>query len=76
MTSDALLVRGPVFTSDPDPDRRWAEALAVRDGVIVAVGSVIGGQVGAHVGRRLNPTVLRAVIVVVGLVAAIKLLAT
>jgi len=44
--------------------------------VIVAVGSVIGGQVGAHVGRRLNPTVLRAVIVVVGLVAAVKLLAT
>lgn len=44
--------------------------------VVVAVGSVVGGQVGAHVGRRLNPTVLRAVIVVVGLVAAVKLLAT
>jgi uncharacterized membrane protein YfcA len=44
--------------------------------VVIAVGSVIGGQVGAHFGRRLNPTVLRAVIVVVGLVAAVKLLAT
>jgi uncharacterized membrane protein YfcA len=42
--------------------------------VVVAVGSVVGGQVGAHFGRRLNPTVLRAVIVVVGLVAAVKLL--
>jgi uncharacterized membrane protein YfcA len=44
--------------------------------VIIAVGSVIGAQVGAHVGRRLNPTALRAVVVVVGLVAAVKLLAT
>jgi uncharacterized membrane protein YfcA len=44
--------------------------------VIVAVGSVVGGQVGAHVGRRLSPRVLRAVVVVIGVVAAVKLLAT
>jgi uncharacterized membrane protein YfcA len=36
---------------------------------LIAVGSVIGGQLGATVGRRLSPLVLRVVIVVVGLVA-------
>ena len=36
---------------------------------LIAVGSVIGGQLGATVGRRLPPNVLRAVIVVVGVVA-------
>ena len=36
---------------------------------LIAVGSVIGGQLGATVGRRLSPVVLRVVIVVVGLVA-------
>jgi len=40
----------------------------------IAVGSVIGGQLGATVGRRLDPRVLRAVIVVVGLTALIRLL--
>jgi uncharacterized membrane protein YfcA len=37
--------------------------------VLIAVGSVIGGQLGATVGRRLSPLALRAFIVVVGLVA-------
>jgi uncharacterized membrane protein YfcA len=36
---------------------------------LIALGSVVGGQLGATVGRRLPPGVLRAVIVVVGLVA-------
>jgi uncharacterized protein len=36
---------------------------------LIGVGSVIGGQIGATVGRRLPGPVLRAVIVVVGLVA-------
>jgi len=36
---------------------------------LIAVGSVVGGQIGATVGRRLSPLVLRIVIVVVGLVA-------
>jgi uncharacterized membrane protein YfcA len=43
--------------------------------VLVAVGSVVGAQLGASVGRRLPPTVLRALVVVVGLIAAVKLLA-
>ena len=36
---------------------------------LIAVGSVVGGQIGAGVGRRLPTTLLRAVIVVVGVVA-------
>jgi len=41
---------------------------------IIAGGSIIGGQVGATVGRRLAPRALRAVIVIVGLVAVVRLL--
>ena len=40
----------------------------------IAVGSVIGGQIGARFGRRLNPVALRVVIVVVGLTAVVRLL--
>lgn len=42
---------------------------------LIAVGSLIGGFVGAHYGRRLSPNVLRAVIVVVGLIGLWRLLA-
>lgn len=38
---------------------------------LIAAGSVIGGQVGATVGRRLPPVVLRSVIVLVGVVAVV-----
>ena len=41
---------------------------------VIAVGSTIGGWLGARYGRRLNPRALRAVIVVVGLVALVRLL--
>ncbi|MFF4953824.1 sulfite exporter TauE/SafE family protein [Streptomyces chattanoogensis] len=41
---------------------------------LIAVGSTLGGQIGAKVGRRLPPTALRAVIVAVGLVAIAQLL--
>lgn len=41
---------------------------------LIAAGSVIGGQLGAHVGRRLPPLALRIFIVVVGVVAIIGLL--
>lgn len=40
---------------------------------VIAAGSIIGGQVGAHVGRRLPAPVYRGVIVAVGLVAFTKL---
>ncbi|OQO90873.1 sulfite exporter TauE/SafE family protein [Saccharomonospora piscinae] len=41
---------------------------------LLAVGSVIGGLLGARVGRRLSPTALRAVIVVVGVAAVVQLI--
>jgi uncharacterized protein len=41
---------------------------------LLAVGSTLGGQLGARYGRRLSPPALRAVIVVVGLLAIAKLL--
>ena len=41
---------------------------------VIAVGSLIGGFLGAHYGRRLSPPVLRAVIVVVGLIGLYRLL--
>jgi uncharacterized membrane protein YfcA len=44
--------------------------------VLVAAGSIVGAQLGAHVGRRLPAPVLRGIVVVVGLVAAFRLLTT
>lgn len=41
---------------------------------VIAVGSLIGGFVGSRVGRRLPATALRAVIVVVGVVAIVRIL--
>lgn len=66
----ALVVNGVaalVFIAVADVD--WAVA------GLIAVGSVVGGQIGAGVGRRLPPLVLRVVIVVVGVVALVTLLA-
>ncbi|MER5932184.1 sulfite exporter TauE/SafE family protein [Streptomyces sp. NPDC002054] len=42
--------------------------------LLIAVGSTLGGQIGARIGRRLPPTALRAVIVAVGIVAIVQLL--
>ena len=41
---------------------------------VIAISSVVGGQAGSAVGRRLNPLFLRLVIVAAGLAALIKLL--
>jgi uncharacterized protein len=46
----------------------WAPA------IILAVSSTVGAQIGAKVGRRIPPNVLRALIVIIGLIVAIKLL--
>jgi uncharacterized membrane protein YfcA len=46
----------------------WLPAL------LLAVSSAAGGQLGAQIGRRLSPAVLRGVIVVVGLAAIVQLL--
>ena len=40
----------------------------------IAAGSIVGGQIGATFGRRLDPRALRVVIVIVGLTALIRLL--
>jgi uncharacterized membrane protein YfcA len=42
--------------------------------VLLAAGSVVGGQIGAKIGRKLPPAALRGIIVVVGVVAIVKLL--
>ena len=41
---------------------------------LIAVGSLAGGFLGAHYGRRLSPNALRAVIVVVGMIGLYRLL--
>lgn len=41
---------------------------------LIALGSTVGGQFGARVGRRLPPRVLRGVIVIVGVVAIASVL--
>ena len=41
---------------------------------LIALGSVVGGQIGAGVGRRLPPVLLRAVIAAVGVIALAVLL--
>jgi uncharacterized protein len=40
---------------------------------LIAAGSIIGGVIGARQGRRLPPAALRAVIVVVGVIAIVRL---
>jgi uncharacterized membrane protein YfcA len=54
-----------VFAADVD----WGVA------GLIAAGSILGGLVGSHYGRRLEPNVLRALIVVVGLAAIVHLVA-
>jgi len=40
---------------------------------VMAVASLLGGQLGARIGRRLRPEVLRAVILVIGILALVKI---
>jgi uncharacterized membrane protein YfcA len=46
----------------------WPAAL------LVGAGAIVGGQIGARLGRRLSPVLLRAFIVAIGLVAIVRLL--
>lgn len=61
----ANLVASVIFVFAADID--W------RAVVLLASGSVVGGYVGAHIGRRLPPSLLRAGIVIAGLVGAFLL---
>jgi uncharacterized membrane protein YfcA len=60
------LVSGLIFA--------FAAHVAWLPALLIAVGSVIGGVLGARVGRRLPDPVLRLVIVAVGIVAIVRLL--
>jgi uncharacterized membrane protein YfcA len=42
---------------------------------LIAAGAIVGGQLGAHWGRRLPDPALRAIVVVVGVLAIVRLLA-
>jgi uncharacterized membrane protein YfcA len=64
----ANLVSGIVFVFIADVD--WQVV------GLLAGGSILGGLIGAKIGRRLSPTWLRAAIVVVGLVAVGQLIAS
>ena len=41
---------------------------------MLAIGSVVGGYVGAHIGRRLPPALFRSLIVLVGVTASVMML--
>jgi uncharacterized membrane protein YfcA len=51
----------------------FAAHVAWLPALLIAVGSIIGGIAGARWGRRLPPAALRAVIVVVGVTAIVRL---
>jgi hypothetical protein len=43
---------------------------------LVAVGAVVGGVVGARVGRKIPPTALRAAVIVLGVIVAVRFFVT
>jgi uncharacterized membrane protein YfcA len=59
------LVAGVIFV--------FVAPVAWNAALLVACGSVVGGVLGSRFGRRLSPTALRGIIVVVGLVAIAQL---
>jgi uncharacterized membrane protein YfcA len=66
LTAFVNLIAGVLFIFIADV--AWEAVL------LLAVGSVVGGQIGAKIGRKLPPAVLRGVIVVVGVAAIVQLL--
>jgi hypothetical protein len=62
------LVSGAIFV--------FAAHVAWGAAGLIAGGSILGGILGARHGRRLSPAVLRALIVVVGVLAIVRLLTT
>ncbi len=67
LTGLVNLVSGIVFV--------FATHIAWAPAGLIAAGSLLGGTIGARAGRRLKPSALRAMIVVVGIVAIVHLLA-
>ena len=66
LASTANLVAGVIFVFAAEVD--WAVV------GLIAGGSIVGGAVGARYGRRLDPGPLRALIVVIGVAAIVRLL--
>jgi uncharacterized membrane protein YfcA len=66
LTGVVNLVAAVVFVAVAQPN--WPYV------ALIATGSALGGVIGARVGRRLPPSALRGVIVVVGIIAGVKLL--
>ncbi|HUJ33605.1 MAG TPA: sulfite exporter TauE/SafE family protein [Solirubrobacteraceae bacterium] len=52
----------------------FAAHVAWLPALLIAIGSILGGIAGARWGRRLPPAALRAVIVIVGITAIVRLL--
>ncbi|MGH2892084.1 MAG: TSUP family transporter, partial [Solirubrobacteraceae bacterium] len=67
LTGLVNLVSGIVFI--------FAAHVAWGPAGLIAGGSLLGGVIGARAGRRLSPTALRGIIVVVGITAIVRLLA-
>jgi len=63
MSADTIITNGRLYTVDPQ--RRWAQALAIKDGVIVAVGSEL--EVAAHGGPGTQVVDLRGAMVLAGI---------
>jgi uncharacterized membrane protein YfcA len=66
LASTANLVAGVIFVFAADVN--WGVA------GLIAAGSIVGGALGARYGRRLDPGALRALIVVIGIVAIVRLI--
>lgn len=49
-----------------------ATTVAWEAAILLAIGAIVGGQTGARIGSRLDPTVLRIAIVVVGLIVVVR----
>jgi uncharacterized protein len=62
----ANIVAGAIFVVIADVD--WTAA------ALLAAGSIVGGYLGAHLGRRIPGGLLRALIVMAGVTAAVLML--
>ncbi|MCV7163267.1 sulfite exporter TauE/SafE family protein [Mycobacterium stomatepiae] len=74
--AQGILLVGVMGALLPESVQRMNAAknlLALLVNVVAAVGSLIGGWVGARYGRRLSPNALRATIIVVGLIGLYRL---
>jgi uncharacterized membrane protein YfcA len=66
LTGLVNLVAGVIFA--------FSAHVAWGAAALIAAGSILGGVLGARYGRRLPPAALRAVIVIVGVIAIVRLL--